>query len=70
MIEAIEKDYAFFSWLFAMMSIIGMLVIWLKDMSAMEVVIIGFMGLKLLENIQISEQIQKAKGVVKNGNRK
>jgi len=70
MIEAIEKDYTFFSWLFAMMSVVGMLAMWLQDMSAMEVVVIGFMGLRLLENIRISEQIQKAKGVVNDGNRK
>lgn len=53
-----------------MMSVVGMLAMWLQDMSAMEVVVIGFMGLRLLENIRISEQIQKAKGVVNDGNRK
>lgn len=70
MIDAIEKDYTLFSWLFAMMSVIGMLAIWLQDFDAMAIVVFGFMGLKLLENIRILKQIQKAKGVVDDGNRK
>jgi|GEM_PF-4154808 len=70
MIEAIEKDYTFFSWLFAMMSVLGALSIWLWNVSSMGWVIIGFMGLKFLENINVYKQIQKAKGVVDDGNRK